>query len=421
MCEGLAEQANCALIYSSEGVKLVCLQVAPTTEVLTIPALSRITETLKISSEGNQDLYTKLTMEWQADLSLEKPKILKLESNISDFGTKEQDYTNTIYNQSVCVQSTFDFKSNRVSNLWKTSRYLLPLKYFGLEVFDVITDGTFKAVVQSIETNWLEGTINLSVLTLIKFGTAVESADFWEPVSEITAQTNPLTGREVLPDFIAEQLDEGVAKHTVMGTSDNGTGGSNPPEDNPDGVAVFLAKVNSVNSTAGTVNVSIFNSSGGYSNTVDAKASIISGTLATAKPILVAGTIVFVTGNAAWSTDGSTKQDDYWIIDVFHEGGSGDATIWATVTQTVAAGSTTTYKATLDDTPTTEVTISKIKNLSSTVDFTNYIPRFAVGQALPLMLVGTDYLIDETFTHIGSTTRSLTWNTADGRAMAVWA
>ncbi len=192
LAETVAWESRCALIISSNVVKIKYLSKEPDS-VLDITPADIVFKSLSMGFEQPSERLTHFRGQWfesYKSTSEVNPsqRSLNVSNNAQSRGYLLKNYLFQSLTDESCVRKTAQFWLNRNSNIWRTVTFRGSHKLTQLEIYDVITlslNDTHliaqdtKAVVTGIQNNIFNGTVTIQAMLPIKTGEQTVSPDFW--------------------------------------------------------------------------------------------------------------------------------------------------------------------------------------------------------------------------------------------------
>lgn len=225
LCQDIASQARCGLIYDSGIAKLRYLSAAPT-PVHTLTEAKTEFQSMSITCTPVDDIYTVFRGKWQEDYQPEDKRYPKttgerditFRANVNTYGTRKTDVDYTIYNTAALVRQSMRFWGNRQSRSWTLVKLRTFLSGLLLEVFDAVTlDYTTgllagKAnigIVESVTHNIHDASVDLTLWVPTVFGETGTSEFAWQSDAFVTPP-NPATKYDESDMNLAEakELDD---------------------------------------------------------------------------------------------------------------------------------------------------------------------------------------------------------------------
>lgn len=126
LCASIAWQARCAMYQSGTTISIMYLSAVPGTPTAITNSLM-VERTLRLGFTRIDDVKTSLKAIWNEDYSEGGERTLTYSNNTSLYGKIEEDYDFFIYNQAALVKKSLDFWGYRMSNIWRTVQFEVPL------------------------------------------------------------------------------------------------------------------------------------------------------------------------------------------------------------------------------------------------------------------------------------------------------
>jgi hypothetical protein len=196
----IAFQARCGINIVDGVVYIKYLSEEPTS-VDTFDASDIDVNTLTISHTATEDLVTKHVLRWNKSLAKD-PNTLILRHNVNKYGTIEQEYQYSIYNNFSLVEKSGTFWMIRKANTWRRVSFSTSIHKLAVEVLDCITldiphiaPVPVKAIVESTKYNSDNNTIDFECWLPLKSGTTAVYPLAWP--ANVSATTTFPTEEEI--------------------------------------------------------------------------------------------------------------------------------------------------------------------------------------------------------------------------------
>lgn len=138
VCEDIAWQARCALVYSGTSVKIKYLSVEPASDA-SIAEANILQDSVKLSFTPAEDVVTRFVAEWRQNYFAKEPFTVTFENNIAAFGLNEEQFQFYIYNERSLVYKSARFWSTRLGHSWQLASLTTFMEMAKLEVHDCLT------------------------------------------------------------------------------------------------------------------------------------------------------------------------------------------------------------------------------------------------------------------------------------------
>jgi hypothetical protein len=180
MCEEIAWQGRCGVIYESNVASIKYLSEEPSSNMTITNDLTEA-GTIVLSSTKTEDIVTRFKTTWAETGNDTKQKRYNYENNITTYGTHEREENIFIYNVESLVRKSVDFWGYRYSNPWRTIKIGNFLDPIGIEMFDTLLLNyvSLKGVVTSHKFSIDKDAIDIECLLPAKLGTTTQDSGFW--------------------------------------------------------------------------------------------------------------------------------------------------------------------------------------------------------------------------------------------------
>ena len=196
----IAFVARCAVWIDNGVFHLKYLPEEPASDS-TITVSDIQNKSIEVELTPTEDLVTKMVVTWKlswANGNGEVPNKIILRHNVNKYGTKEQEFDFSYYNQPDIILKAATFWLIRKANTWKKIKFKTFLHKLNLETFDTVTldlppyvaNGDVKAMVEKANYNSADQMIDFECWVPVKSGT-MEKYKFAWPSALTVSDTFP--------------------------------------------------------------------------------------------------------------------------------------------------------------------------------------------------------------------------------------
>lgn len=230
----IAWQARLGIRISAGTVTIKYLSKEPVSGDFTLNESKTELKSMGLTFSEIDNVYTHIKAKWYSDASHTEEKSLVYKNNIDEFGSRERDVEFYIYHNESLIQKSLNFWGARWSNIWRRVRVKTFLTTLIAELFDtadlaytditLLQSASIYGIVQEIQHDPNENSINLLMELPSKAGTIVTSSDYWTDDSSDTTPNDPGTG--ITPATESEDLQY-VPNYLTFSVNQNSGGGDN--------------------------------------------------------------------------------------------------------------------------------------------------------------------------------------------------
>ena len=200
LCEEIAWQARCALVYAGDAVKIRYISKQPDADA-TIAEANLLQDSVRLKFTPAEDVVTRFVAEWRQNFYQPDPWLVAYENNVAAFGMREQRFQFYIYNTLSLVQKSASFWATRLGNSWQLASFtafmerakMEPQDCLSLELDDesIFNVSEVKSVVQSQDYDFKGCTVSFEVWLPRIAGSNTVHAQAWQDDSGDVAPDSP--------------------------------------------------------------------------------------------------------------------------------------------------------------------------------------------------------------------------------------